>query len=118
MSMIILADEDQANNTVEADRICKTLGKALIKAYPKRKWYVDVNWVGKVAWICCPDISMQYGYALHLDKLTIEAEKAAVMAGGTILEMFNLKRERNAMGGEELIKRDIRGNAIQQATGL
>jgi len=117
MSAILLADEDQANNCIEATNICKVLGNALVAAYPKRKWFVDVNWVGKVAWVCCPDISMQYGFCLHLNKLVIEAQKAAVMAGGELLERFDLSRNRNAVGGFEYLIRDARGNAIAAKQG-
>jgi hypothetical protein len=42
----------------------------------------------------------------------------AVKAGGQLLEMFKLSRDQGAKGGEELLQRDTRGEAIHAATGL
>lgn len=107
-----------ADRTIEADKICRYVGWVLKKHYPNRDWYVDVSLSGGVIKIQSPSISMNYGFVLHLDKNLMVLEKDVVRAGGQILEMFKLSREKGAKGGEELILRDARGEALQAAGGL
>ncbi|MFA5632977.1 MAG: hypothetical protein WC997_15835 [Porticoccaceae bacterium] len=117
--MIVTFDTSaDATEALRADSICKTIGRALVKHYPNRKWYVDVSIKGGVVKILCPSISMQFGFTLHLNKTAEELAKDAVRAGGQILEMFKLSREKGASGGEEALQRNARGDVIQAATGL
>lgn len=117
MSFIQTFDEVEANNCVQATALCQKIGNALAKHYPRRKWYVDVNWEGKIASVFAADISMEYGYQLHINKISEEIEKAAVKAGGELLERFKLSRERLAFGGHENLIRDLRGNAMAAKQG-
>ncbi|WP_299311769.1 hypothetical protein [uncultured Halomonas sp.] len=117
--MIVTFDSpDEAQVALKADEVCKQIGQILIKHYPKRRWFVEVSIKGGVAQIQCPSISMQYGYTLHLNKTHDQMVADVIKAGGQILEMFALSRERGAKGGEELLARDSRGEVIQAATGL
>lgn len=120
MTGIITFDNSaDALNAVKADQICRVIGAALKKHYTSRDWYVDVSIARGTANIFSPSISMRHGYVVHIHNKTIEQiEKAAVVAGGQILEMFRLSRERGASGGEERLLRDPRGEVIQAATGL
>jgi len=109
----------QAEDAIKADGICQTIGAALVKHYPNRQWYVDVSIAGGVAKILCPSISMLHGYTVHIKSETDDnLQKKAIHAGGEILERFKLSRNKNATGGEELILRDARGEALQAKTGL
>jgi len=117
--LITFENSGQAGDAIKADGVCKTIGKALVKHYPNRQWYVDVSISGGVAKILCPSISVLHGYTLHIKSETDDnLQKKAIRAGGQILEMFKLSRARNATGGEEFILRDARGEALQAKTGL
>lgn len=108
-----------AQDAVRADEICRAIGRALVKHYPHRRWLVDVSVRGGAAKILCPSISMRHAYVMHIHSRTIEQmEREAVRAGGQVLEMFKLSRERGASGGEERLAKDHRGEVIQAATGL
>lgn len=107
-----------AADAVRADSLCKAIGRTLKRHYPNRAWYVDVSIRGGVAKILCPSISMRHGFVLHIDKPLSQMEQDVVSAGGQILEMFKLSRDRDASGGEELIVRNPVGEAIKAASGL
>lgn len=110
---------DEARVAVEADRLCKAIGQTLVAHYPRRQWFVEVSITGGVAQIQCPSISSRYGYTLHIhNKTRNELDRDVIRAGGQLLEMFRLSRDRGAAGGEELLARDARGEAIDAATGL
>jgi hypothetical protein len=115
-SPIVLANGfEDVETTARAQAICKTIGNALRKAYPRRRWYVDVNMQGGVAYVCEPDISMNYGFVLHLDKLVLTMEQAAIAAGGEILERFGLSRNKDAV--EVNLVRGINGEAAAAKKG-
>lgn len=110
---------ENAGEAIKADLMCKSIGKVLQKHYPNRVWFVDLSLSGGVAKIMCPSISNMHGFVIHIhNKTNDQIEKAVINAGGQILEMFKLSRERGAKGGEELILRDVRGEALHAATGL
>lgn len=118
-SLITFETTAEAQEALRADMICKAIGAALRKHYPNRAWYVDISLKGGAAKILSPSISMRHGFVVHIHNRTIdEIEKMAVRAGGQILEMFKLSRERGASGGENTLQRDARGEVIQAATGL
>ena len=119
MSLITFGNTAEASNAIQADLLCRSIGSTLKKHYPNRAWYVDLSLSGGVAKILCPSISMLNGYTVHIhNKTNDQIEKAVIMAGGQILEMFKLSRERDAKGGEELLMRDARGEVLQAAKGL
>jgi hypothetical protein len=117
--LVTFCSTSEAQDAIKADQICRAIGATLKKHYLNRDWYVDVSLSGGVAKIMSPSISMRHGYVVHIHNKTIEQiERAAIQAGGQILEMFRLSRERGAQGGEERLLRDLRGEVIQAATGL
>lgn len=117
--IVTFSSPDEAGQAVQADKLCRQIGGILLKHYPGRRWFVEVSIAGGVAKIQCPSISQLYGYTLHINSKTHDELVAGVIrAGGQILEMFRLSRERGASGGEELLTRDVRGEAIHAATGL
>lgn len=118
MSIITFDTSAQADEAIKAEQVCKAVGRALVRHYPHRHWYVDVSIRGGVVKIQCPAISLQFGYVLHLNKTPASLEREVVRAGGQILEMFKLSRERGARGGEASLARNARGEVIQAATGL
>lgn len=118
MSIITFDTPDEAEVAVQADALCKRIGQILVQHYPHRQWFVEVSIAGGIAQIQCPSISMQYGYTLHINKTHDQMVADVKRAGGQILEMFDLSRERGAKGGEDRLIRDARGEAIHAATGL
>lgn len=111
---------DEARQALEADEICKRVGKILVQHYPRRRWHVQVSAKGGVIQIGLPQVSTEFAWVLHLDRHRDYKvlQEAVVRAGGTMLEMFNLKRERSSEGGEQSLLRDGRGNALHAKTGL
>jgi len=110
---------DEAQTAAASDRVCREIGAILQQHYPGRVWHVHTSVAGGVAQIQCPSISSLYGYTLHIhNKTNDQMRSGAVKAGGQLLEMFKLSRDQGAKGGEELLQRDARGEAIHAATGL
>jgi len=110
---------DEASLAMASDRLCREIGGVLRKHYPNRLWHVHASVAGGVATIQCPSITTRFGYQIHThNKTHDQLRDAVVRAGGQILEMFDLSRERGAQGGEERLARDMRGEALQAATGL
>ena len=97
-------------------QICSTVGNIIAKAYPARKWYVNVVGDGSVAWIACPDISMNHGIAIHLTDIVFELERRAKRAAGEILERFNLSRDKDNGKLDNLIV-NLKGEHINAAKG-
>lgn len=118
MGLVTFSTPDEAEQAVLADRMCRWIGSVLLRHYPNRQWFVEVSMEGGVAKIQSPSISNNYGFVVHIDKPREALERAVVRAGGELLERFGLSRERAAIGGEEAIERDIRGEAIHAATGI
>ncbi len=94
--------------------IAKTIGAELSKCYPKREWAVYCDVTGGIVRIGCDSLSYDRGYILHIGQRSVdELAKAAKMAAGEILEMFNVSRSRKFDEGElEDIPRDFRDEAI------
>lgn len=107
--MIVIADEQDAEFAAQSDAMCRRMGAALQKAYPGRRWFVRVASEQGLAWVHCADVSLSSGYLIHLHK-ALDPERAAVMAGGSLLERFSLSR--TGAGGEGQLVRDARGEAI------
>lgn len=118
MSDIVIATEaemaSEAAHARQAKAIATKVGNALRKHYRGRSWVVSANPVGRVVTVYCPEISLRHGFVLHLDKLAIQLEQAAIKAGGEILERFG--QNRHNTGGATLL-RDSRGEAIAAAKG-
>ena len=108
---IILADEYDARKAIKADWYARKIGETLRKHYPGRNWYVDINMDGGIAGVKCADISMKYGYVMHLTSCVEVLQRRAVSVGGEILERFRLSRARHASGDSLDLVRDITGYA-------
>ena len=113
----IPTDPDDAARKLRADKICRAIGGVLQKHYPGRRWFADVNLLGGVAYIACPDISMRYGYSLRISRTWLELEKRVIRAGGEILERFHLSRNRAQEGDTKYMPRNARGEALGAAEG-
>ncbi|CAB3730976.1 hypothetical protein [Paraburkholderia rhynchosiae] len=70
----------------------KNVGEALNEHYPNHLW--AVSWQGGVIVVKNLAISSFYGFVLHPDKLATwsEMKRAAVLAGGELLERAKMAR--------------------------
>lgn len=114
---LIVADEAEAAKAVQADNVARTIGASLRRHYPGRNWYVDVNMDGGIATVKCCDISMDWGYVLHLTNTNYELAEKAKTAGGEILERFRLSRDWRGSADILNIERDVRGYAVGVENG-
>lgn len=72
--------------------LCKAIGRILYSHYPGHPWSVEVMADQGIAKITIPPLlGVNWGYILHLDKLTA-SPKPIIEAGGHILERFNIPR--------------------------
>ena len=82
----------EAKEALSNSNYCKQLGAALYKALPSRRWYVDVTNKGRTCTVKIPEISMEHGMVIHLERSIEPDIKKVIMAGGELLERFNLTR--------------------------
>lgn len=83
---------DDMKEAVHNDEVCRHFGNAITKAYPSRRWYVEVLDKGYLCYIKMPTISMEYGIAVKLNKTLRSDTIRCVRAAGELLERFNLTR--------------------------
>lgn len=83
---------DEAKDAIACDNLCKHLGAAIFKAYPSRRWYVEVKNSGQSAIIKIPELSMEWGSYCHMDGNLENNTRKAVKFAGELLERFNLTR--------------------------
>ena len=85
---------DEAKEAAHNDAVCRYIGQAIMKAYPGRRWLVEVMDKGFVCYIKMPGISMEYGVCVLLKKHQSNDCKRCVLAAGELLERFMLTRGR------------------------
>lgn len=112
----IVRSQAEAQRAIAKDAIANRMGRVLQTTYPNRNWLVRVSDDLSIATINCVDISLEYGFMIHLDKITHDLELAARIAGGEILERFNLSRDKYSEDGA-LLRVDRRGEALGAKQG-
>ncbi len=85
----------EANESISNSNICKSLGAAIHRANPHRRWYVEVIDRGRVAIIKIPELSMDWGMIVHLNGLLETDIKRCIHSAAELLERFNLTRGRS-----------------------
>jgi len=117
--MYEFVDPEPENNTPEARAIEHSVMGALVHHYRGYRWIVQANMIGGMVNIYNLDvmayisqneperINMPHAFQLDLNKIQVDFEKAAVMAGGEILERYLMDRSINASP-----ERDNRNNII------
>ena len=107
-------DSDSLKEAKVESWIAKTLGERLCSLYPNRGWAVKVDLRGRMVVVMCPDVSMRYGYYLHMKNRTIQ-QLADEMSrvGGEVLERARISRNRKFNEDIlETIPRDLRETVI------
>ena len=116
-NVIKIAGDEDAKKAIKADALCRRMGGVLQKHYPGIRWYVDVNLDGGVSNVRCADISMGFGYVLHLNCSELELERQVVMAGGQILERFRVSRDTLSSRDVGHIAKNVKGDAVLAKVG-
>ena len=97
--------------------LAKRYGEALEKHYPGWWWTINPDETGGVMYIYCLRLSGEWGYVIKTGDVQNDAhEKEAIMAGGEILDRYNIPRgayKREYLQGK--IK-DLRDNFIPDVT--
>jgi hypothetical protein len=97
--------------------LAKTCGEALEKRYPGWLWTINPDQEGGVIYIYSLRLSGEWGYTIKIADIQNDPQaKEAIMAGGEILERYNIRRgpyKRDLLKGK--IK-DLRGNFIPDIT--
>lgn len=110
----VVADASQSRFAFADMALAKSIGEALLGAYPNRAWTIHADSEQGVVDVMLADATTRYGYTIHLKAKTLfELQREAVYGGGEILERFNLSRERvfNRDAVDEL-KRNVLGEAV------
>lgn len=94
----------------------KRAGAALEKKYPEWWWLLNPDEEGGVVYIYSLRLSGEWGYTVKIKDFQDEPAKTAIMAGGEILERYNIRRGKYK---RSLLKNkmvDLRGNFIPDIT--
>ena len=93
--------------------MAKEIAETLYKNYPGYVWMVNADTGNNIATIQLGGVTGQYGFYLHLDKLT--AGMAQVMrAGGEVLERYKLTRGRRNDSEVGSLTRDFAGRVLHE----
>lgn len=101
-------DSDTVRQAKIESWVAKQLGEELCRLYPRREWAVNIDTVGGMAVIICPDVSPIHGYHLKMND-TIEVLRQKMKAiGGEILERGLISRGRVTEDIIEAVPRGLR----------
>jgi len=110
---------DPSQLTVDGSlaNLAKRCGEALEKRYPGWLWTINPDEVGGVIYIYSLRLSGEYGYTIKIADIQDDPQaKEAIMAGGEILERYQIRRgkyDRELLRGKMT---DLRGNYIPDIT--
>lgn len=97
--------------------LTKRYGEALEKHYPGWWWTINPDETGGVMYIYCLRLSGEWGYTIKTGDVENDShEKMAIMAGGEILDRYNIPR---GPYKHELLQgkmKDLRDNFIPDVT--
>lgn len=88
--MVLSTAEDSALMLAEYE-LAKDVATQLDKIYPNHLWMVTVQ--GGVTYVRNMALEGKWGFILHNNKLD-DVRKAAVLAGGELLERFKISRSK------------------------
>ena len=93
--------------------ISKTVGDCLEKRYPGHAWGVQGNVETGIVHVYNLNLSGQWGFVIKMDDLLNDPNmKCVIMAGGEVLERYNLSR--SGLKETELadVRFDFKGDAV------
>ena len=97
------------SNTAHEMSVCKRVAEKLNDHYPGHLW--GVNMVQGVIQVMNLGLSARWGFQIKEENLDPDYKKV-LMAGGELLERYNIKRGRMDVDQMNSLQRDLRGEAI------
>ena len=91
MDRITVIDDVEFRQNLRTKAISDRIGQVLATTYPGYRWRVEVG--GGIADVRCEHATGKAGYTFNLVKNGIPETNDIVLAGGEILESFNLSRK-------------------------
>jgi hypothetical protein len=96
--------------------ISRTVAECLNAHYPGHAWACVANIETGLVSVYNMALSGEWGFILHCDRLLNDPSmKLVVMAGGELLERYNLSRGTAKNHEYDNLEFDIKGNAVFQA---
>ena len=112
-----IVDPNQLNVDGSLANLAKRCGEALEKRYPGWWWTINPDQVGGVIYIYSLRLSGEWGYTIKIADIQDDPQaKEAIIAGGEILERFNIRRGKYKRGLLKGKMVDLRGNFIPDIT--
>jgi len=112
-----ILDPNQLQVDGSLANLTKRYGEALEKHYPGWWWMINPDQEGGVMYIYSLRLSGEWGYTIKTGEVENDThEKMAIMAGGEILDRYNLPRgkyKRELLQGK---MKDLRDNFIPDVT--
>ena len=112
-----IVDPNQLQVDGSLANLAKRCGEALEKRYPGWLWTINPDQEGGVIYIYSLRLSGEWGYVIKIADIQNDPQaKEAIMAGGEILERYNIRRGKYK---RSLLKNkmvDLRGNYIPDIT--
>jgi len=94
--------------------IAKEVAECLDVHYKGHAWGVRANVETGLVHVFNLNLSGQWGFVLHIDNLINDPSmKTVIMAGGELLERYNLSRSEIKPEEYMVIKFDFKGDAVQ-----
>lgn len=98
---------------INEQKIAHQIGETLNEHYPGHAWCVEVQLLQGVASIRNLNLSGEWGFMLHLDKLLQDpTPKPIINAGGELLERYNISRGEFNDNEFEHRQRNLKGELI------
>ena len=92
MDRITVIDDEDFKVDLKYKAICDAIGYTLALTYPEYNWRVEGG--GGIIDVRCEHATGKGGYTFNLVRYGIPDTRKIIMAGGEILESFNLNRRR------------------------
>ncbi len=112
MSELLLIDG--AEHEIHEFNLCKDAGDALAQAYPGHLWVVHPEGNGSIIVVRNVSLSGQWGFVLHVPAIysASDFKKQVLMAGGEILERFEMSRSKFKPAEYADLKTDFAGRIV------
>lgn len=112
-----IVDPSQLDVHGSLANLAKRCGEALEKRYPGWWWTINPDENGGVIYIYALRLSGEWGYTIKIADIQDDTtDKQAIMAGGEILERYNIRRGKYKRSLLRHKMKDLRGNFIPDIT--
>jgi hypothetical protein len=110
---------DLVRLSASTDILVRDIAAILTARFPGFRWAIQPNEFGKVLNIFCLDFHSAWGYRIRYDDVQDDPKRReAIRAARTILDRFRYPGSRYDVALMALIKRNIKGEAIPDLSGM